>query len=144
MSDLSLEDQNTAERKTELIAENADLGPNQLKRFADGTVLLIANAIVFVAGLLLSWEPVGAAGTYFFMAAVMLIVVLTMNKIPPTLLNVLRDQFRLMEAWLRPVLLSSERQSNEISELSRQIESCLAGYERLVGRIEATRSEPHP
>jgi hypothetical protein len=65
------------------------------------------------------------------------------NKIPPTLLNVLREQFRLMESWLRPVLLSSERQANEINELSRQIETCLAGYERLVGRIEATR-ESHP
>jgi MFS family permease len=38
----------------------------------------------FVAGLLLSWELVGAAGTYFFMAAVMLIVILTMYQIPPT------------------------------------------------------------
>ena len=66
------------------------------------------------------------------------------NKIPPTLLNVLREQFRLMESWLRPVLLSSERQANEINELSRQIETCLAGYERLVGRIEATRNESHP
>jgi hypothetical protein len=63
------------------------------------------------------------------------------NKIPPTLLNVLREQFRLMESWLRPVLLSSERQANEINELSRQIETCLAGYERLVGRIEAARNE---
>src|SRR5262245_3378507 len=41
MSDLELEDQNEAERKTELIATNADLGPNHLKRFADAVVLLI-------------------------------------------------------------------------------------------------------
>ncbi len=41
MSDLSLEDQNWAERQTELIAVPADLGPNQLKRFAGGIVLQI-------------------------------------------------------------------------------------------------------
>jgi MFS family permease len=41
-------------------------------------------AAPFIAGLLLAWAPVGAAGTYFFMAFVMLTVILTMNKIPPT------------------------------------------------------------
>jgi hypothetical protein len=41
MSDLELEEQNKAERKTELIAIAADLGPNQLMRFADSIVLLI-------------------------------------------------------------------------------------------------------
>ena len=44
MSDLSLEDQNEAERQTELIATNADLGRNQLKRFANAIVLLIRPA----------------------------------------------------------------------------------------------------
>ncbi len=63
------------------------------------------------------------------------------NKIPPALLNLLRDQFRLMEAWLRPVLSASERQSDEMSDLAAQIKTCLADYERLVGRIEATRGE---
>jgi MFS family permease len=42
------------------------------------------TAAPFVAGLLLSWELVGAAGTYFFMAAVMLIVIITMNQIQST------------------------------------------------------------
>jgi hypothetical protein len=41
MSDLELEEQNKAERKTELIAIAADLGPNQLMRCADSIVLLI-------------------------------------------------------------------------------------------------------
>jgi MFS family permease len=42
------------------------------------------TAAPFVAGILLSWDLVGAAGTYFFMATVMLLVLLTMNQIPPT------------------------------------------------------------
>jgi hypothetical protein len=45
MADLELEDFNEAERKTELIATNADLGPNQLKRFADSVVLLIRPTV---------------------------------------------------------------------------------------------------
>jgi MFS family permease len=42
------------------------------------------TAAPFVAGMLLSWELVGAAGTYFFMAIVMMLVLLTMNQVPPT------------------------------------------------------------
>ena len=45
MGDLSLEDSNDAERATELVATNADLGPNQLKRFADGIVFQIRPAV---------------------------------------------------------------------------------------------------
>jgi hypothetical protein len=45
MADLELEDFNEAERKTELIATNADLGPNQVKRFADSVVLLIRPTV---------------------------------------------------------------------------------------------------
>ncbi len=41
MSDLVLEDQNTAERQTELIATNADLGPDELKKFPDGVILQV-------------------------------------------------------------------------------------------------------
>ena len=63
------------------------------------------------------------------------------NKIPPTLLNVLREQFRLMETWLKPMLAASHRQSDEIEELEQQLKICLADYERLVGRIESTRSD---
>ncbi|HEX6984487.1 MAG TPA: AAA family ATPase, partial [Planctomycetaceae bacterium] len=61
------------------------------------------------------------------------------NKIPPTLLNVLREQFRLMETWLKPLLSASQRQSAEMAELAAQIKTCLADYERLVGRIESAR-----
>ncbi|MGC1274454.1 MAG: DNA repair ATPase [Planctomycetaceae bacterium] len=63
------------------------------------------------------------------------------NKIPSTLLNVLREQFRLMETWLKPVLSASERQSKDYEELTRQIRTCLSNYERLVGRIEASRQD---
>lgn len=61
------------------------------------------------------------------------------NKIPPSLLNVLREQFRLMETWLRPVLSNSQRHTAEVAELAEQIKTCLAKYETLVGRIASSR-----
>ena len=72
-------------------ARNALIGEVMPKEKLGNAIALIQvggnfsrTAAPFVAGLLLSWELVGAAGTYFFMASVMLLVVLTMNKIPPT------------------------------------------------------------
>ena len=63
------------------------------------------------------------------------------NKVPSTLVNVVREQFRLMEDWLRPVLSASQRQSEETAALGRQIERCLADYERLVGRLNSARRD---
>lgn len=70
--------------------------------------------------------------------------VTVVNKIPTTLLNVLREQFRLMESWLKPILSSSQQQSQNFEELAAQIRTCLANYERLVGRIESSRSDGRP
>ena len=38
----------------------------------------------FVAGGLLAWELVGSAGTFFFMAAIFVVVVATLAQLPPT------------------------------------------------------------
>jgi MFS family permease len=42
------------------------------------------TAAPFLAGALLAWEAVGATGTYFVMAAIMGVVILTYQRLPPT------------------------------------------------------------
>ena len=61
------------------------------------------------------------------------------NKIPTTLLNVLRQQFQLMEDWLRPLQTNAVQQSADMTRLSETLERCLKEYSQLVGRIETTR-----
>ena len=61
------------------------------------------------------------------------------NKIPPTMLNVLQEQFRLMEGWMAPLLQAANSQTAEFQELKNRLEACLADYSQLVNRVEATR-----
>ena len=57
------------------------------------------------------------------------------NKIPPSLLKVLRQQFRLMEGWMQPLLKSSQAQEVELKELRNRLETTLEDYERLMGHV---------
>jgi len=58
------------------------------------------------------------------------------NRIPRTVLNVLEQQFKLMEGWLRPLLDRSDEQRDELHNLGGQIEECLKDYRKLLSRLE--------
>jgi MFS family permease len=55
------------------------------------------TAAPFLAGALLAWEAVGATGAYFFMAAVMFVVIITYQRLPPTPVRADRDETSLMQ-----------------------------------------------
>ncbi|MBW3543100.1 MAG: AAA family ATPase, partial [Planctomycetes bacterium] len=61
------------------------------------------------------------------------------NKLPRTLMNVLERQFDLMQNWLKPLLEAESAQREELRTLRQTLESCLADYEALVGRLEKAR-----
>ncbi|MCH8830756.1 MAG: hypothetical protein IID45_14360 [Planctomycetes bacterium] len=61
------------------------------------------------------------------------------NKIPPTLLKVLEQQFNLMQGWMAPILAATNAQSAEMQELRNQIDSCLTDYGKLVKRVGTAR-----
>jgi len=75
-------------------------------------------------------DRIGAANT-----------ITVVNKIPPSLLKVLRQQFRLMEGWMEPLLKSSQAQQGEMRELREQIETTLEDYERLIGQVRGSKSK---
>ncbi|QDT38624.1 DNA repair ATPase [Stratiformator vulcanicus] len=61
------------------------------------------------------------------------------NKIPPTLLNVLVEQFRLMENWMKPLMEMSLSERRELKDLENGLRECLKDYERLLGRLKTAR-----
>ena len=61
--------------------------------------------------------------------------------IPATLLNVLQQQFELMQDWMPPILQATNAQSTEMQELTKRIETCLKGYEKLVSRVDSGRGK---
>ena len=63
------------------------------------------------------------------------------NKIPPSLLKVLRQQFRLMEGWMEPLLKSSQTQQKELRELREHLDTTLDDYERLIGQVSGRKSK---
>jgi hypothetical protein len=58
------------------------------------------------------------------------------NKVPTTILSVLREQFRLMQHWLEPLNRQSAAVSTEILALRQTLQETLAGYKILVDRLE--------
>ncbi|MCH2202900.1 MAG: DNA repair ATPase [Fuerstiella sp.] len=58
------------------------------------------------------------------------------NRIPQTVVAVLKHQFRLMNRWLEPMHRASQVQQADMSELRTQTEKCLRLYEKLIERID--------
>ncbi len=61
------------------------------------------------------------------------------NKIPPTLVNVLRHQFKLMNGWMEPIFNSTNAQNAEIQQLKQLLTTCLEDYAKLIERVEKSR-----
>ncbi|MGE4004043.1 MAG: hypothetical protein AB7I48_27985, partial [Planctomycetaceae bacterium] len=63
------------------------------------------------------------------------------NRIPRTVLNVLEQQFELMEGWLRPLMDRSDEQRAEMHNLSSLVENCLRDYRKLLHRLEVAEEK---
>jgi hypothetical protein len=63
------------------------------------------------------------------------------SRIPATILNVLRHQFKLMQGWLHPLLEQSRGQSQEITKLRELIADNLTGYQTLISQLEEAAAE---
>lgn len=58
------------------------------------------------------------------------------NKIPPTVVAVLRQQFKVMKAWMQPIHETTQAQRIENRELLNRLEECTQLYTQLIERIE--------
>ncbi|MDG1897009.1 MAG: DNA repair ATPase [Fuerstiella sp.] len=58
------------------------------------------------------------------------------NKIPPTVVGVLKQQFKLMNAWMQPIHSATQAHRSETKKLTKQLEECMSQYRTLIERIE--------
>lgn len=58
------------------------------------------------------------------------------NKIPPTVVSVIKQQFKLMNAWMQPLHESTTAQRKETRKLQARLDECLSLYRKLIERIE--------
>jgi len=61
------------------------------------------------------------------------------NKVPRVILGVIREQFNLMQTWLKPLLEASQTQREDISQLKSQLDLALANYRELLSEMEEDR-----
>ena len=58
------------------------------------------------------------------------------SKVPTVILDVLRQQFKLMQGWLAPVFKETQAQSEEIRRLGELMDANLAAYTTLITELE--------
>jgi hypothetical protein len=58
------------------------------------------------------------------------------NRLPRTMMNVLEQQFELMQGWMRPLLEMSTAQKEELASLRPMVEDCLRHYAVLLRKLE--------
>lgn len=61
------------------------------------------------------------------------------NKIPPTLVSVLKQQFKLMNAWMQPIHKATQAQRADNKKLLAHLEECADLYVKLIERIEGRK-----
>lgn len=63
------------------------------------------------------------------------------HKVPRSILEVLKNQFELMQQWMEPTLAQSHVQTEELKKLRHAVDSCVASYAKLVGELEAAQPD---
>jgi len=58
------------------------------------------------------------------------------SKVPSAILSVLRQQFKLMQGWMKPVFEQSRRQGKELDGLRKLMDTNLASYKDLIEQLE--------
>jgi hypothetical protein len=61
------------------------------------------------------------------------------HKVPRSILDVVQNQFNMMQQWLVPLKESTAKQGAEFQQLQKSIHDCLASYEQLLGELENAR-----
>jgi hypothetical protein len=66
------------------------------------------------------------------------------NRVPSALLEVLRQQFKLMQGWLRPVHDKTLEHSAEIQQLREVLDNNFAAYNELIKQLKKAADEDKP
>ena len=61
------------------------------------------------------------------------------NRVPKTLQGILKEQFKLMHAWMEPIHQTTRGQSAAIGRLQDRLDACMEAYQSLIDRIDGER-----
>jgi hypothetical protein len=63
------------------------------------------------------------------------------TRLPQGLLHVIRQQYKLMEAWLEPLWRTSARQGDDIQRLRTAMEGVSLSYKNALAELEKMKQE---
>jgi len=64
-----------------------------------------------------------------------------MHKVPRSILNVLENQFQIMNDWMKPILETSQANADGMQQLQQSVDSCLTSYNALIGDLESAEDD---
>ncbi|MEK6234724.1 MAG: hypothetical protein N2C14_08430, partial [Planctomycetales bacterium] len=63
------------------------------------------------------------------------------NKVPDTIVHVLRSQFELMQSWMQPILQATNLQQSQVNQLQVQLRDALGKYDHLIRKVSTAPRE---
>ncbi|MEM7518396.1 MAG: hypothetical protein AAF368_15925 [Planctomycetota bacterium] len=62
------------------------------------------------------------------------------NKIPATFLYVMKEQFKLMQAWMEPLTRITADQDDQLKQMRGSIQQIVSRYDDMIQRLEKKRA----
>lgn len=60
------------------------------------------------------------------------------NKVPRLFLSIIREQFRLMQQWMSPLMEVTQENREGLAELQQQLDDAMKNYDEMIDRLEET------
>lgn len=60
------------------------------------------------------------------------------NRVPRAFLSIIREQFKLMQSWMQPLIKTTQENSQGMQELQQQLEAAMRDYDHLVDKLKQT------
>ncbi|MEC9095004.1 MAG: AAA family ATPase, partial [Planctomycetota bacterium] len=67
--------------------------------------------------------------------------VAVMHKVPKSILNVLENQFQVMNEWMQPMMESQYTSAQTVEKLSQSVQQCLQSYDQLITDLKGDGDE---
>ncbi|MBN1851748.1 MAG: AAA family ATPase, partial [Pirellulales bacterium] len=60
------------------------------------------------------------------------------NRVPRVFLSIIREQFKLMQSWMQPLIKTTQENRQGMEELQKQLDAAMENYGKLVDQLEET------
>ena len=60
------------------------------------------------------------------------------NKVPRLFLSIIREQFRLMQQWMAPLMEITQENKEGLVDIQEQLADAMQNYDEMIDRLEET------